>query len=159
MLPNYFYNNNYTIVQTPDHVMIMTEMVHDYRIVRMGDPRPMPSDLRPWMGDSWGHWEGDTLVVVTTNIHPDQTQFALSAAQFSPSEAIRVTERFTRASEHQINYEFTVEDPITLTAPVRGELPFNRLAGLVYEYACHEANYALENVLRGARAQEREGGR
>ncbi len=154
MLPNYFYNNNYTIVQTPSAIMIMTEMVHDVRIIRMAGPKRLPEHMRPWMGDSWGRWVGDTLVVETTNIHPDQPMFALSAAQFTPSESIRVVERFTRASERQLNYEFAVEDPIMLTAPVRGEVPFNRLDGLVYEYACHEANYAMENVLSGARAQE-----
>jgi hypothetical protein len=154
MLPNYFYNNNYTIVQTADHIMIMTEMVHDVRVIRMGRPRPLPDEVRPWMGDSWGHWAGDTLVVVTTNIHPDQPLFALSPAAFLPSERMTVTERFTRASETTVNYEFLVEDPIMLAAPVAGQVPFNRLDGQVYEYACHEANYALDNILRGARAQE-----
>ena len=159
MLPNYFYNNNYTIVQTPDAIMIMTEMVHDVRIVQMGQPRRLPPHLRPWMGDSWGHWAGDTLVVETTNIRLDQWVFAGSAARFAPSESVRVIERFTRPSDHQLNYEFTVEDPEILTTAIRGEMPFNRLDGLLYEYACHEANYALENVLSGARSQERiEGG-
>ncbi|MBW2465051.1 MAG: hypothetical protein JRH11_25605, partial [Deltaproteobacteria bacterium] len=120
MLPNYFYNNNYTIVQTPDHIMIMTEMVHDVRVIRMGRPNRLPEQMRPWMGDSWGHWEGDTLVVVTTNIHPDQPMFAISTAVFLPSEGMRVTERFTRVSATAINYEFLVEDPIMLTAPVAG---------------------------------------
>ena len=150
MLPNYFYNNNYTIVQTPDHVMIMTEMVHDVRIIRLGEPKRLPKDIRPWMGDSWGRWVGDTLVVETTNIHPNQ-----SLQGIPPSEEIRVVERFTRASEDRIHYEFTVEDPLRWEQPWRGEVPFNRLDGLVYEYACHEGNYALENVLRGARAEER----
>jgi len=159
MLPNYFYNNNYTIVQTPDAIMIMTEMVHDVRVIRLGESQPLPEHMRPWLGDSRGRWEGDTLVVETTNIHPDQPMFALSAAQFLPSESIRVVERFTRPSEHQLNYEFTVEDPVILTAPISGEMPFNRLDGMLYEYACHEANYALENVLSGARVQERNEGR
>ena len=159
MLPNYFYNNNYTIVQTPDAIMIMTEMVHDVRIIRLGESHPLPEHMRPWLGDSRGRWEGDTLVVETTNIHPEQPMFALSAAQFLPSESVRVIERFTRPSEHQLNYEFTVEDPVILTAPISGEMPFNRLDGMLYEYACHEANYALENVLSGARVQERNEGR
>ena len=150
MLPNYFYNNNYTIVQTPDHIMIMTEMVHDVRIIRIGEPKRLPKHIRPWMGDSWGRWEGDTLVVETTNIHPRQ-----SLQGIPPSEEMRVIERFTRASEDRIHYEFTVEDPQRWESPWRGEVPFNRLDGLVYEYACHEGNYALENVLRGARAEER----
>ena len=150
MLPNYFYNNNYTIVQTPDHVMIMTEMVHDVRIIRLGEPKRLPKHIRPWMGDSWGRWEGDTLVVETTNLHPDQ-----SLQGIPPSEDIRVIERFTRASENRIHYEFTVDDPLMFERAWSGEVPFNRLDGLVYEYACHEGNYALENVLRGARAEER----
>ena len=154
MTPNYFYNNNYTIVQTPGHVMIMTEMVHDVRIIRMGEGQPLPAHIRPWMGDSWGHWEGDTLVVETTNIHPEQRLFAISQAAFTPSEDIRVVERFTRVSEHTINYEFTVEDPNLFDEPTGGEIPFNALDGLLYEYACHEGNYAMENVLRGARSQE-----
>ena len=150
MLPNYFYNNNYTIVQTPDHVMIMTEMVHDVRIIRLGEPERLPGHIRPWMGDSWGQWVGDTLVVETANIHPDQALLSIP-----PSEEIRVIERFTRVGENTINYEFTVDDPIMFERPWRGEVPFNRLDGLVYEYACHEANYGMENVLRGARAEER----
>ncbi len=157
MTPNYFYNNNYTIVQTRDHVLIMTEMVHDARVIRLGEPRRLPEHLRPWMGDSWGRWEGETLVVETTNIHPEQPLFQLSGAQFYPSEQVRVTERFTRVSETTIKYEFTVDDPLMFDESFGGEIPFHALDGLLYEYACHEGNYALENVLRGARAQEREG--
>ena len=154
MLPNYFYNNNYTIVQTPDHVMIMTEMVHDARIIRIGEPRPLPDGVRPWFGDSWGRWAGDTLVVRTTNVNPDQV--AAYAYLFGPgSENMTITERFTRADEHTINYEFTVEDPDTFSGAWGGEVPFSRLDAQLYEYACHEGNYALSNVLSGARAQER----
>jgi hypothetical protein len=157
MLPNYFYNNNYTIVQTPDHVMILTEMVHDVRIIRLGDRRPLPDDVRPWMGDSWGHWAGDTLVVETTNLPAKQLfGYALTFPGGSPD--FKVIERFTRADEVTMNYEFTIIDPVTYTSEWGGEVPFKRLSGDVYEYACHEANYAMENVLRGARAQERESG-
>ena len=156
MLPNYFYNNNYTIVQTPDHVMIMTEMVHDVRIIEVGSHKPLVRNLRPWMGDSWGHWYGDTLVVETINLNPDQ----LNAYQWlfpGGSENLKVTERFNRADENTINYEFTIEDPDTYTSAWGGELPFRTMEGeLLYEYACHEANYALSNVLSGARAEERE---
>jgi hypothetical protein len=154
MLPNYFYNNNYTIVQTPDHIMILTEMVHDVRVIRMGEPRPLPDHVRPWMGDSWGRWEGDTLVIETTNLHPEQVLLGMSNASFYPSEDLRVIERLTRVADDTINYEFTIRDPI-FTDEIRGELPFTSLDGLLYEYACHEGNYALENVLRGARSQER----
>ncbi len=149
MLPNYFYNNNYTIVQTPSHVMIMTEMVHDARIIHMRPKEAVSPLVRPWMGVSYGRWEGDTLVVETTNFHPNQT-FR------SASDSLKLTERFTRTGPYTIFYRFTVEDPSTFTAPWRGELAFNSMEDLVYEYACHEANYALSNVLSGARAQERE---
>lgn len=154
MTPNYFYNNNYTIVQTPTHVLIMTEMVHDVRIIRLGEVDPLPDHIRPWFGDSRGRWEGDTLVVETRQLHPDQRVFELSGAEFRPSEQVVVTERFTRADETTISYEFTIDDPVMLTAPVHGQIPFARLDGLLYEYACHEGNYAMENVLRGARAEE-----
>ena len=157
MMPNYFYNNNYTIVQTADHVLIMTEMVHDTRIIRLGTPQPLPDHVRPWMGDSWGHWEGETLVVETTNIHPDQ-RIVGGGATFSPSARAKVTERLTRVDPYTINYEFTVDDPGTFTRPFSGEVPFRALPDLVYEYSCHEGNYALSAVLSGARAQEREGG-
>ena len=154
MLPNYFYNNNYTIVQTPDHIMIMTEMVHDVRIIRMGERTPLPEHIRPWMGDSWGHWEGDTLVIETTNLPPKQlngTPFVYPGG----SEDMKVIERLTRVSERTINYEFTVVDPGTYTSEWGGEVPMRQLDGLIYEYACHEGNYALGNILSGARYQER----
>ena len=154
MLPNYFYNNNYTIVQTADHVMILTEMVHDARIIKLGEPQPTPDHIRPWWGVSWGRWEGDTLVVETTNVSETQ----LRGGRYPGGSAdMRVIERFTRADEDTINYEFTVDDPSTYTAPWSGQVPFEKLDGLIYEYACHEANYSLFNVLSGARAQEREG--
>ncbi len=154
MLPNYGYNNNYTIVQTPDHIMIMTEMVHDARIIRMGERVPMPDHIRPWMGDSWGHWEGDTLVIETTNLPLAQLN---KHPYIYPggSEEWRVVERLTRVDETTINYEFTVTDPGTYTAPWGGEVPMKALNDLIYEYACHEGNYALGNVLSGARYQER----
>jgi hypothetical protein len=148
MLPNYFYNNNYTIVQTKDHVLIMTEMVHDARIIRMGGER-LPKHVRPWMGDSIGRWEGDTLVIETTNFHPQQLFRGAS-------DTLKVTERLTRVSADTIHYQFTIEDPETFTRPWSGELPFKALNDLIFEYACHEGNYALSNVLSGERAQERE---
>jgi len=150
MLPNYFYNNSYTIVQTRDNVMILTEMVHDVRTVRMGGTHP-PASFRQWFGDSIGRWDGDTLVVETTNFHPNHG--------FRGSwENLKVTERFTRKDANTLAYRFTVEDPTTFTAPFTGELEFRAMAPgeQVYEYACHEANYGLEGVMSGARAQERE---
>ena len=152
MMPNYFYNNNYTIVQTADAVMIMTEMVHDFRVIRLGMPEPLAPNVRPWMGDSWGRWESETLVIETTNIHPDQNL----VGGFNASERARITERLTRVGPSTINYEFTVDDPGTFTRPFSGEVPFNRLDAQVYEYSCHEGNYAMANVLSGARAQERD---
>jgi len=150
MLPNYFYNNSYTIVQSKDTVMILTEMVHDARLVRMNGTHP-PAGMRKWFGDSIGRWEGDTLVIETTNFHP-MHGFRNS------SENLKITERISRRDARTLNYRFTVEDPTTFTAPFTGELVFNAMAPgeMVYEYACHEANYGLEGVMSGARAQERE---
>ncbi len=157
MLPNYFYNNNYTIVQTKDHVMVLTEMVHDARIIRLGKAEPPPPQLRPWMGVSFGHWEGDTLVVETTNLSPRQSSLGTSAnRRIGWSENMKVIERFHRADEHTILYRFTVTDPSTFTLPWSGEVPFVKMDEQIYEYACHEANYALSNILSGERARERE---
>jgi hypothetical protein len=156
MLPNYFYNNNYTIVQTADYVMIMTEMVHDARIIPLGEPRPLPEDIRPWMGNSWGYWAGDTLVVETTQVRPEQLSAGGYVLPGGGSDAFRVIERLTRADENTINYEFTIIDPATYTQPWGGQVPFVRQPGLIYEYACHEGNYAMVNILSGARAEERE---
>lgn len=151
MLPNYFYNNNYTIVQTPDAIMILAEMVHDVRIIRMNAKAHAPANIRPWMGDSIGHWEGDTLVVETTNYHPAQLVQLRNA-----SDKVTVTERFTRVDQDTILYRFTVDDPDTWTKPWSGEVPFRATTDLIYEYACHEGNYALSNVLSGARQQEKD---
>ncbi len=147
LVPNYFYNNNLQIVQTPDHVMILMEMVHDARIVRIGG-KHVSKNIRPWMGDSIGHWEGDTLIVDTTNFPPQQN-FRGS------SENLHVVERFRRADARTINYRFTVDDPTTFTAPFTGEIPFPATDELIYEYACHEGNYALSNILSGARNEEK----
>ena len=156
MLPNYFYNNNYTIVQTKDHVMIMTEMVHDARIIRLGATEQLPSQVRPWFGDSIGRWEGDTLVVETTNIHSTQLAQASPLLPYrGASDQLKVTERFTRTGPDVLLYKFTVEDPSTFTAPYSGELPFNRINEMIHEYACAEGNYALPGMLAGAREQER----
>ena len=155
MLPNYFYNNNYTIVQTPDHIMIMAEMVHDVRIIRMNAKAHVNARNQPWLGDSIGRWEGDTLVVETTNIHPMQReQNAILWAYRGASENLKVTERFTRTGPDTILYRFTMEDPTVFTAPFTGELPFTKIDEMVYEYACHEGNYAMTNILSGERKRE-----
>jgi hypothetical protein len=145
MLP-LMYNNTYSIVQTKDAVMIVVEMVHDARIIRLGG-QPLPKSVPKWMGDSIGRWEGDTLVVETTNFNPLQSYRGASAN-------LKVTERFTRVGPDQILYKFTVDDPTTFTQPFTGELPMNATADLQYEYACHEGNYALPGILAGARAEE-----
>ena len=154
MLPNYFYNNNYTIVQTENEVMIMTEMVHDIRVIRLGQRQPLPDNIRPWMGDSWGRWDGDTLVVETTN-QPLKQVNAATYVTPGGSEQMKVTERFTRVGPQTINYEFTVDDPTMYTQPWGGEIPYNKFNDKVFEYACHEGNYSLASVLSGARYQER----
>jgi hypothetical protein len=145
MLP-VMYNNNYQIVQNKDYVMILVEMVHDLRVIRING-EPLPANLKRWMGDSIGRYEGDSLIVETTNMNPQQS-FRGSAQQ-------KVTEKFTRVSADKIEYEFKVEDP-ALTAPYGGALNFNRTNDAMYEYACHEGNYALHGVLAGAREAERE---
>jgi hypothetical protein len=158
MLPNYFYNNNYTIVQTRDHVMIFTEMVHDVRIIPIGRTRPrLPAAVKPWWGDSVGWYEGDTLVIETTNFHPAQLPAVQSPGPIfrGASDQIKVVERISRQDDRTLLYRFTVEDPATYTSAWSGELPFTRLDELIYEYACHEANYALSNILSGERAQEK----
>jgi hypothetical protein len=142
------YNNNYQIVQTKDAVMILVEMVHDARVVRLNS-KHRPANVRTWMGDSIGWWEGETLVVETTNFRPDQS-FRAS------SQNLKVTERFTRVDPNQVLYRFTVEDPDTFTRPFSGEVAMNATGEKIYEYACHEGNYALPGILAGARAQEAE---
>jgi len=148
-LPNYFYNNYKQIVQTPDYVAIMVEMVHDVRIIRLNQPHA-PANIRKWMGDSVGHWEGNTLVVETTNFS-SKTRFRGS------SENLKVTERFTRVDPKTILYKFTVEDPATWAKPWTGEYPWVATNDQIFEYACHEGNHALGDILRGARLLEKEG--
>jgi len=149
-LPNYFYNNMKQIVQTPDYVMILIEMVHDARVIPLNRPHA-PKEIRKWMGDSVGHWEGDTLVVDTTNF-TDKTRFRGS------SENLHVIERFRRVDANTILYQFTVEDQTTWTRAWSGEYPWVAAepGDHLYEYACHEANYALGDILRGARLLEAE---
>ena len=145
MLP-VLYNNLKRIVQTEDHVMILVEMVHDARIIRMNSEHA-PPDVRSWLGDSVGRWEGDTLVVDTTNF---TDRPALSGA----SRNLHVVERFKRVDEDTLLYSFTVEDPTVWTAPWSGEYVWPSTETRVYEYACHEANYSFGGILRGARILE-----
>jgi hypothetical protein len=147
MLP-LLYNNNYQIVQTRDEVAIEVEMVHDLRHIRLAGQHP-PGDVKLWMGDSIGHWEGDTLVVETTNMRPEQNFRGASVGS-------KIVERFTRIGPKQIKYSFTVDDPQIYTAPYTGEVALNATKGPLYEYACHEGNYALPGILAGARTEEKE---
>jgi hypothetical protein len=142
------YNNLHQIVQTKDHIMILNEMDHDARIVRM-NAEHLPPTVRKWMGDSVGRWEGDTLVVDTTNF-TDKTRFRGS------TENLHVIERFSRLDGKSLLYRFTVEDPSTWTQPWTGEYTWPTTDSLLFEYACHEGNYALGNILRGARQRDAE---
>jgi hypothetical protein len=146
MLP-LLYNNNYQINQSKDEVTILVEMVHDVRHVRLNTKQHLPSNIRPWMGDSIGWYEGDTLVVETTNFPRGQ--------QFQGAwENLKLTERFKRTGKDRILYQFTAEDPTVWETAWGGEYEFTPSKGVVYEYACHEGNYALEGILAGARAEE-----
>jgi hypothetical protein len=147
-LPDYFYNDLHQIVQTADSIMILSEMIHDARIVRM-NAQHLPKFIRRWMGDSVGHWEGDTLVVDTTNFN-DKTHFSGS------TENLHVIERFTRVDDKSLLYRFTVEDPDTWDRPWTGEYIWPATDKPIYKYACHEGNYALGGILGGARRQEAE---
>ena len=140
------YNNNYQIIQTRDHAIILVEMIHDARIIPLTD-RHGSDVIRPWMGDSIGRYDGDTLVVETTNFRPDL------AFRGAP-ETITVIERFRRISDTQVLYSFNINEPGVFTAPIRGELAFNAMPGPVYEYACHEGNYSFPNQLLGHRLAE-----
>ncbi len=141
------YNSTYQIVQTSTYVMILIEMMHDVRIIPLDGKPHLPPNIRQWMGDSRGHWEGATLVVDTTN-------FTDKASLDGSDQNLHVTERFTRVDANTILYNFTIDDPATFLSPWTGELPFVATPGPVYEYACHEGNRALLNILRGARAEE-----
>ena len=142
------YNPAYQIVQSPGYVTILIEMLHETRVIPT-DGRPhAPSNVRSWLGDSKGHWEGDTLVVETTNFN-DKVAFR------GASENMKVTERFTRMSDDAIRYEFTVDDPSTWERAWKGEMPFVKIGGPIFEHACNEGNYGIANTLAGARKEEK----
>ena len=149
MMPG-FYNHNYQILQTQRYVAILVEMIHDARIVPL-DGRPhVGSNIRQWLGDSRGHWEGDTLVVETTNFNGRAS--IREAFAFGTGQTGRVIERFRRVDVDTIDYEFTVDDPATFTRPWTVSAPMERVSDPIFEYACHEGNYGLTGVLGGARA-------
>ena len=148
MLPT-AYNNNYQILQTPGYVTILTEMIHDVRVIPL-DGRPhLPENIRQLLGDSRGQWEGNTLVVDTTNF-TDKAPFS------NCDRNLHLIERFTRTDANTILYQFTVEDPTAFTRTWKGEVPLRKTQEPIYVYTCHEGNYAMENILKGARAQEKE---
>ena len=153
MIPG-FYNHNYQILQTPDYVVILVEMIHDARIIPLDGRAHLPTQVGQWMGDSRARWEGDTLVVETTNLTPrgdERVRYLVHAA----SEQARVVERFTRVDDG-IDYSFTVTDPATYASPWTAEIPMVPLGGEIFEYACHEGNYGLQNILAGARQAEQQ---
>ena len=152
---NVLYNNNYQIVQSPDLVAITVEMNHQTRMIRI-DEEHRPDVMRQWLGDSVGHWDGDTLVVETTNFHPDISLRAATRHRLYMSPDAKVKEAFTRIAPDEIFYEFWVNDPEIFTQEWKGEMILRQAEGPIYEYACHEANYSLPGILAGGRREEAE---
>jgi len=147
------FNGNYQILQTRDYVTILVEMNHDVRIIRMNDRGHLPAAITPWLGDSVGWWEGETLVVETTNVDVRGHVYSLGGG-FRYSPKTKITERFTRTSKTDILYEFSVDDPEVFSKVWKAEMPMRAAKGPIYEYACHEGNYSLPNILAGARVEE-----
>lgn len=153
MMPG-FYNHNYQIFQTPDYVVIAVEMIHDVRIIPLhGRPHASPR-IRQWLGDSRGRWEGNTLVVETANFRDGAQERGMANTVVGGSRDMVLVERFTRVDADTLDYRFTVTDPAVFTAPWTVSAPMSALDARIYEYACHEGNYAIMNILRGARAAE-----
>jgi hypothetical protein len=158
------YNNNLRIVQTPTHVMLMTEMIHEARVIPIDGTPHLPHELNFWMGDSRGHWEGDTLVVETTNRSDKKPAFQMPVVVTDPdaSAAIgsaansRLIERFTPMADGKLRYESTIDDPASFVAPFTIRFPMRPASGRIFEYACHEGNYAMGGILRGARLHDTE---
>lgn len=144
------YNANVQIFQNRDHAVILTEMVHDARIVPLGEREAIDEDIRQWSGDSRGYWDDDTLVVVTKNF----TEYTPSFSRFGDAKNKSLTERFTRVDQFTVEYEWTLEDPSTFTDKIVATMPMTKVGGQLYEYACHEGNYGMFNILRGARMDE-----
>ena len=149
------YNNNLMVFQTADHVVLLTEMVHEARVVPI-DGRPhLPDGIRQWLGDSRGHWEGDTLVIESTNFTARTGSFNTLGLALGSGETLRLVERLTRVDADTLRYEFTIDDPHTFTRSFTAAIPMRRADAPLYEFACHEGNRGLEGMLRGARAEER----
>ena len=150
------YNNNVQIFQTPDAVALLIEMNHDVRYVPLDNRPGLTDGIRQWMGSSRGRWEGNTLVIETRNFTARTASFSLTGLALGSAEGLRLEERFTRMDADTLLYEFTVDDPASFTQSFSGRLPMNHSDLPLYEYACHEGNYGMENLLRGARTEERE---
>jgi hypothetical protein len=146
------YNNNLQIVQTPHYVVIFTEMIHEARIVPLDGRAHLPPNLRQWLGDSRGRWDGDTLIVETTNFNEKSSFSGSLTARGGSTANMRLVERFTRTADDTLLYEFTVSDPATWTRPWTVQVPMARSDSNLYEYACHEGNYSMPHMLMGARA-------
>ena len=158
MLPS-GYNNHMQLVQTRDYVVILNEMNHDARIIPISARPLLPANVRQWAGISRGYWEGDTLVIKTSNFTDKTPSFAPNVVtSIGTGSTLSLTERFRRADANTLIYEFTVEDPATFTRPFTVAVPMRKSDEPVYEYACHEGNYGLMSIVRGARALEAEGG-
>ena len=148
------YNNNFQIVQTPGYVAILQEMIHEVRMIPLDNRPHVDKSIRLWMGDSRGHWEGNTLVVDTTNYTDKIVSNAFNCCRGADAN-LHVIERFTRVSGDTIDYQYTVDDPTTYTRKWTVAVPLTKAEGPIYEYACHEGNYGMANLLSGARARER----
>jgi hypothetical protein len=142
------YNSNYHIIQGAGYVMILVEMIHDARIIPIDGRAPLPANMRQWMGDSRGHWEGDTLVIETTNLN-GKNPFRGS------SENMHITERIARVDADTLSYKFTIDDPATWATPWTAEAPMTKSVGPIFEHACHEGNYGVMNTLAGARLEDK----
>jgi len=157
------YNNNLRIIQTPDYIVLVTEMIHDARIIPMdGSPHP-PPEMTRWSGDSRGHWDGNTLVVDTTNFSDKTPTYSLpvtfadlAGGVVGSGINLHLTERFTPVGEGRLAYEYTIDDPATFVQPLTVMIPLRATEGPMFEYACHEANYAMPSMLKGARLLEAE---
>ncbi len=154
------YNNNIQLFQTPGYVAILMEMVHDVRIVPLDERPHLSPNIRQWLGDARGHWEGDTLVVDSTNFSDKTGSFDANLREaYGSGKTLHLIERFTRTGDNTLRYEFTIDDPSTFTRTFTAAVPMRQSEGAIYEYACHEGNYSMVNGLGTARKEEKARGR
>jgi hypothetical protein len=150
------YNNNMQLFQTPDYVVVLNEMVHDARVVPLDGRSHLPAGIRQWMGDSRGSWDGDVFVIETTNFTDKTASFNPSISRaIGTGKTLTLVERFSRPNKNTLEYEYTIIDPATFSDSFTVSIPMSLSEGQIFEYACHEGNHGLENILRGARAEER----